>query len=883
MTPVRTLVTPPRPLPRLPSGARASSRFARFAGRGAALGLAALAAAALLAGSATAVPVTRNLDFKSNMNEFPPVPSTGNGYSACWSYIHGDGREYAIIGTYSNGTAIYNVTNPAAPYRVGLIPGPTSLWREMKSYRNWIYVVSEGSGTGAGLQIISMVNPEAPALVATYTTNFMRSHTVSVDTARALLICNGTNNSSGQATGMRVLSLANPVAPVQLSWWPGGSIPVSSTNYVHDCVPIGNRLYASSINAGIQRVLDFTNPAAPTQIHSWTYAGAFSHNAWPSGDGNTLYVTDETGGEPLKIFDITTLTSPVLKNGITSNPKAIVHNAHVMGSELYLSNYTEGIRVLDIADPLHPAEFASADSYAGLSGGFFGVWEVCPYFPSGTVIASDMQTGLYVYRTVRDYGVIRAKVEYAGGAPAAGVTVYLTTQGDSLTTPADGIIQFAPNPGSHTVMAKKFGYYDASATRLVSAGLRDTIVLTLNPRPTVNWAGRVKDAGTSAGLLDAQVDIEYTELHGHTDALGDYDFGAVPHDTYAIGVRRPGYAPIEAVVNIGPGFPGEDFHLVPADDYDDLEANSGWTVGAPGDNATSGIWVRVEPMGTGAPQPGPAMMRRLARAEALAGGGPSLEHEGHEEDGAIPGDVQPEFDRTPAPGQMCFVTGQGTTPGSIGEQDVDNGRTTLTSRAFDMTGMAEPTFGYWRWFYSNGQTDDYFRVWISNDNGTNWVMVSNLWGGYYNHWEEVTVRVADFVTPTSQMKIRFAAADSTPGNIVEAAVDDVIAYDAATSFVGVPRGSSPAAVRLGAPRPNPTHGDVTVELALPLAGSFAADVFDVHGRRVRTLERGFAAAGTRTLRWDGRDERGAPAAAGLYFIRARASGGEAEARVVRMP
>src|SRR4029078_9243237 len=144
-----------------------------------------------------------------NVNEYPDPAPNGNGYSACWSYIHGDGREYAILGVAS-GTAIYNVTNPSAPYRVGFVPGPFSIWREMKSYRNWIYIVTEGTGTGQGLQIVRITHPEHPVLAATYTVNFVRSHTVSIDTTRAILICNGTNDSTGNATGMRVLSIATP-------------------------------------------------------------------------------------------------------------------------------------------------------------------------------------------------------------------------------------------------------------------------------------------------------------------------------------------------------------------------------------------------------------------------------------------------------------------------------------------------------------------------------------------------------------------------------------------------------------------------------------------------------------------------------------------------
>ena len=65
--------------------------------------------------------MTRNLTLTAHVNEYPPPTLQDDGYSACWSYIHGDGREYAVIGT-TNGTAIYNVTDPHDVYRVGLHP-----------------------------------------------------------------------------------------------------------------------------------------------------------------------------------------------------------------------------------------------------------------------------------------------------------------------------------------------------------------------------------------------------------------------------------------------------------------------------------------------------------------------------------------------------------------------------------------------------------------------------------------------------------------------------------------------------------------------------------------------------------------------------------------
>ncbi len=859
-----------------------------------------IAAAALAAPAVALPPVTRNLTFTANMNEYPPTVLSpfGAGYSACWSYIHGDGREYAVIGT-NNGTAIYNVTDPYNIYRVGFITGPFSAWREMKSYRNWIYIVSEGTGTGAGLQIVRMTNPEAPVLAATSTALFRTAHTVSIDTARAILIGNGTRNTAGQATGVRILSIANPEVPALITWWPGGGIPVASALYVHDSVPIGDRLYCASINSGYERVLDFSDSSSVTEINSWTYPGAFTHNSWPDASGNYLYATDETEGEPLKIFDISDVMNPVLINAITSNPQAIVHNVHVMGNELYLSNYTEGIRLLDLSDPAHPAEFGYGDSYPGPSGDFFGVWEVCPFFPSGTVIAGDMQTGLYVYRPVRDYGIIRAAVDSAGVAPMSGVGVHLTTQGDSLTTTADGVVQFAPGPGSHTVTASKFGFYDASATRTVSIGSRDTVALSLVLRPARDYSGTVRDAVSSGALEAAEIDLLYTPLSAFTSAAGAFSLNPVPEDVYAVQAHAPGHIPVSYTLELDPDFTTHNLQLVPAVSYDAFESASGWTVAGTGtgDNATTGIWVRVEPLGTGVPQPapnravsrggellGPARRGRVdaLRALGLSSGPLDAQHEGAETDGATPGDVQPEHDRTPPPGQMCWVTGQGTNPGSIGEQDVDNGKTSLTSPALDCTGMAQATIGYWRWLYTTGQNDDWLAVLISSNGGSTWVSVDTTFG-VHNRWEERAIRVADYVTPTNQVKVRFIAADLTPASITEAAVDDFEIYDAANAFVGVPApATAPRTLRLGTPWPNPARGAVSTILELPRAGEATVEVLDVGGRVVRTLWRGPLAAGPTTLRWDGADQRGRSTPAGLYFVRAMAAGERAVARCVRV-
>ena len=140
--------------------------------------------------------------------------------------------------------------------------------------------------------------------------------------------------------------------------------------------------------------------------------------------------------------------------------------------------------------------------------------------------------------------------------------------------------------------------------------------------------------------------------------------------------------------------------------------------------------------------------------------------------------------------------------------------------------------------------------------------------------------VSDIVTPTAQVRLRFVAADLGDFSLVEAAVDDITTWDAA-AVVGVP----PAAarpLRFRAPSPNPARGAVALVLDMPGPGSAEVEVLDPAGRRVRTIYRGQAPGGPLQLRWDGADDQGRPAAAGLYFARARTAHGEARTRFARL-
>jgi hypothetical protein len=64
---------------------------------------------------------------------------------------------------------------------------------------------------------------------------------------------------------------------------------------------------------------------------------------------------------------------------------------------VFTSYYYDGIYVFDISDPVNPTIAGFYDTYPDPNLGFYrGAWGVYPFLPSGHILASDMETGLYV-------------------------------------------------------------------------------------------------------------------------------------------------------------------------------------------------------------------------------------------------------------------------------------------------------------------------------------------------------------------------------------------------------------------------------------------------------------------------------------------------------
>ena len=180
--------------------------------------------------------------------------------------------------------------------------------------------------------------------------------------------------------------------------------------------------------------------------------------------------------------------------------------------------------------------------------------------------------------------------------------------------------------------------------------------------------------------------------------------------------------------------PSNSFSALVADSLvptfvDDFEADLGWSVSG---DASTGLWERGIPVG-----------------------------------GGDRGDPPTDADGS----GNCYLT-----QNDDGNSDVDDGFTTLTSPILDAT--VEPgqaaVLSYFRWF-DNGGEGDPMVVEISNDNGMNWTTVedfsdnNNSSGG----WMLAMIDIAEFTTPTNQMRVRFTVSDTGSASVVEAGVDDV--------------------------------------------------------------------------------------------------------------
>ncbi len=317
-----------------------------------------------------AVYAQSSVELISHLN---PTPSAR--YSDIWGYVAPEGTEYALVGGYTQ-TFIISLSDPSNPVVVDEIGGPTSIWRDIKVHENYAYVTTEGSGAGKGLQIIDLsFLPDSAVLVNTSTQYFNTAHNLFIDDGFAYVI--GTNGSGG----MHILDLSDPVNPVETAYYTG-------SNYIHDVYVWDDTVVAAAENS--YDLIDVTDKYNPFKIsESFTIPATYAHSGWMTEDKRYFYGTEEFNNVDITVWDLQDRTSWQLVVPSWEMPtNSTVHNLFIKGNYAHVSYYSDGYVVLDISNPEVPL----------LAGQYNtgNAWGCYPYLPSGLVLISDINTGLYV-------------------------------------------------------------------------------------------------------------------------------------------------------------------------------------------------------------------------------------------------------------------------------------------------------------------------------------------------------------------------------------------------------------------------------------------------------------------------------------------------------
>ncbi len=444
-----------------------------------------------------------------------------------------------------------------------------------------------------------------------------------------------------------------------------------------------------------------------------------------------------------------------------------------------------------------------------------------------------------------------------GNAPLPGASVELL--GTSLEFASDnaGFYEGMAAADTYTARASRIGFGVDETTVVIDADLTATqhFYLTDIAGPEITAvtdfgftndtvgpytiSAHVEDFSTVAGVtLVYKVNASAWMMLPMTGGMGDYSAdipGAPANSTIQYYVSAEDGLAQTSVFPAGAPIDYLEFFITEVSYTFDAESGSGdWVIGDPGDTASTGVWENADPVGT-------------------------------DYNGTT---MQSEDDHTAAPGSYCFVTG--AAGGAAGDNDVDDGCTTLYSPIFDLSDAGRAFVSYWRWYAEDGfSTDDDWLVQVSD--GGAWVQLE-LESGMANSWTRVAREIGDFVGLTASVQFRFLACDLNNGGLVEAAIDDFSIETIMEDLTATPDDEIPQhwSQQLMQSRPNPFHpgdGPVSLRFSLGEAGAAKVQVFDISGRLVRTLVNERLTAGEHSLHWDGRDARGQALSSGVYFTR----------------
>lgn len=709
-------------------------------------------------------------NFNLNLLGTRPYPSGDLSNISGW--VSTAGTEYALVG-WEQGLSIVDVSNPANPIQVFNVPGQQSIWREVKTFDHYAYVTTEAGG---GLQIVDLSSLPAAPNYHDYTgdgaifNQLDNIHSLHIEQGYVYL--HGSNLFNGAAV---ICDLnADPWNPVYVGHTPG--------TYVHDGFALGNKYYSCHIYDGYFSIFDVTNKANPVLLNQQTTPGNFTHNSWCSTDSNFLFTTDEVSNSYLTSYDVTNPLNiqELDRIQITPGSGSIIHNTHIVnkngGDFAVTSWYTDGVVITDVTRPANMVNVGRYDTYTqGGGGGFNGDWGVYPFLPSGNIIASDINNGLFVLGPtyVRACYLEGTVTDSITGLPLNTANVEILSTSIIKQTKITGEYKtgFA-TPGTYDIKVSKPGYITKTIYGItLASGIVTVLDVELVPSVPFAFSGQVLEQGTNLPISGASVHFQSAQysVDAVTNGSGNFTVSTFYTDTYDAAAGDWGHiTSCTNGISISAATGAVTFYLDKGW-YDDFSFDFGWT----NTNATND-WERGEPMGT--------------TSNNLQ--------------------ANPEFDVTNDCLDQAYVTGNNG--GSATDNDVDpqDGIVILTSPSFDLTSYTNPQLNYSRWFFNgflNGNNPN-DSMWVTISNGLTTVKLETMTPNTSGNgtWVDTTWLISNYITPTSNMHISVRTLDNMPGNVVEGGFDKFEIVEA----VGINE-IKPGAVAISA-LPNPFSNEINI-------------------------------------------------------------------------
>ncbi|RED50453.1 choice-of-anchor B family protein [Seonamhaeicola aphaedonensis] len=354
------------------------------------------------------------------MTHIPLSTFNASDGNDCWGWVDPvTNKEYALMGL-DNGIAFIDISAPSAPIYLGKLPTATisSTWRDVKVYNDYAFIVADNvTGEDShGMQLFNLTrlrnitNPPENFAADNRFTGFGRAHNIVINEESGYAYIVGGNRNSTYAGGPIFINIQNPLSPII----EGG---FSAGGYSHDAQVVtyngpdadytGKEIFIGS-NENEVVIADVSDKLNPKIISTITYSNVwYAHQGWFTLDMKYFILGDELDelrigiNTKTVVFDFTDLDNPQFYFNYFGPSAAIDHNGYVKNNAYYFASYRAGLRVLDISN-INNASFTEIgyfDTYPEDNGtAFDGAWSVYPYLPSGNIIISDINRGLFIVR-----------------------------------------------------------------------------------------------------------------------------------------------------------------------------------------------------------------------------------------------------------------------------------------------------------------------------------------------------------------------------------------------------------------------------------------------------------------------------------------------------